>query len=392
MSDVTYEQLLEKPDEHSEVGPSSLDRVLVCPGSVQLSRGLPDTASAFADEGTFAHHISELCRLNDIPARDYIGQVSHCDRFEVDAAFAEYVQQFIDYVAEFPGDMMVEERVEFDAWVPGGFGTVDDLRFDDGMCYLTDLKFGQGVKVYARDPVTKKLNPQLMAYALGVFQQFGHLYDIDCFQLNICQPRIDHIDEETVSLKEILLWARDQLQPIVEVALGSNPPFQAGDNCRWCRARDSCAHRKDWTMAQMLDELDDLESMKDPDLMDNKDLAISMSVIDVIRAWCNDIESRTVSEVQAGRDVGGWKMVAGRSIRKWSNNKKAEAALRKTKLKVVEILPPKLISPAQAEKLLGKKHPLLIGGLVSKPPGSPKLAPPTDPRPSVTPDISELDD
>jgi hypothetical protein len=375
MSEVTYEQLLEKPDEHSEVGPSSLDRVLVCPGSVQLSRGLPDTASAFADEGTFAHHISELSRLNDVPAREYIGQVSHCDRFTVDQVFADHV----------------EERVEFDAWVPGGFGTVDDLRFDDGMCYLTDLKFGQGVKVYSRDPITKKLNPQLMAYALGVFQQFGHLYDIDCFQLNICQPRLDHIDEETVSLKEILLWARDQLQPIAEVALGSNPPFQAGDNCRWCRARDSCAHRKDWTMAQMLDELDDLESMKDPDLMDNKDLAVSMSVIDVIRAWCNDIESRTLSEVQAGREVGGWKMVAGRSIRKWRSNEEAEAALRKTKLKVADILPPKLISPAGAEKLLGKKHPLLVE-LVVKPPGAPKLAPPTDPRPSVTPDVSELDD
>jgi len=194
-----------------------------------------------------------------------------------------------------------------------------------------------------------------------------------------------------VSLKEVLLWARDQLQPIVESALGSNPPFQAGDHCRWCRARDSCAHRKDWTMAQMLDELDDLESMKDPDLMDNKDLAISMSVIDVIRAWCNDIESRTISEVQAGRDVGGWKMVAGRSIRKWKDAEQAESALRKTKLKVAEILPPKLISPAQAEKLLGKKHPLMTE-LVVKPPGSPKLAPPTDPRPSVTPDVSELDD
>lgn len=391
MSEVTYEQLLEKPDDHSEVGPSGMDRWMLCPGSVQLSRGLPDTASVFADEGTFAHHISELCRLNDKPASAYIGQASHCDRFEVDQVFADHVQAFVDYVDEFPGEMMVEERVEYDAWVPGGFGTADDIRFNEGMCYLTDLKFGQGVKVFIRDPVSKQLNRQMLGYALGVFQQFGHLFDIDCFQLNICQPRLDHIDEETVSLKEILLWARDQLQPIAEVALGSNPPFQAGDHCRWCRARDSCAHRKDWTMAQMLDELDDLESMKDPDLMDNKDLAISMSVIDVIRAWCNDIESRTVSEVQAGRDVGGWKMVAGRSIRKWRDNDQAEAALRKTKLKVAEILPPKLISPAGAEKLLGKKHPLMTE-LVIKPPGSPKLAPPTDPRPSVTPDVSELDD
>ena len=391
MSEITYEALLQKPDDHSEMGPSGMDRWIPCPGSVVLSRKFPDVPSEYADEGTFAHHVSELCRLNNKPASHYIGLESHCGRFVVDKPFADAVQSFLDYVDELPGHMEVEQRVSYDAWVPDGFGTADDVRFDEGMCYLTDLKFGQGVKVYLRDPVTKKLKPQLMGYALGVFQDFGHLYDIDCFQLAIHQPRLDHIDEETVSLKEILLWARDVLQPTAEIALGDNPPFQAGDHCRWCRARDACPHRKDFVMSQMMDELDDLESMKDPDLMDNDDLANAMNVLDQIRAWCNDIEKRALSEVQAGHDVGGWKLVEGRSVRRWRDAEEAEQALRGTKLKVKEILPPKLISPAQAEKLLGKKHPL-IGELCIKPPGSPKLAPPTDPRPPLKVDISELDD
>ena len=147
-------------------------------------------------------------------------------------------------------------------------------------------------------------------------------------------------------------------------------------------------------MAQMLDELDDMESIKDPDLMDNDDLADSMEVIDLIRVWCNDVEARTLTEVQAGRDVGhpSWKMVHGRSNRKWRSVKQAEAALRKvSKLKVSDILETSLISITKAETLLGKKHPVLEK-LIVKPPGSPKLAPPMDPRESIRADISELDE
>jgi len=390
---VTYEDLLKKPDDHSELGPSSMERWLECPGSVLLCRGLPDISSEYADEGSFAHHVSELCRLNNVPAHTYIGLVSHCKRFTVDIEFARYVQFFMDYVSEFEGDVLIEERVCYDAWVPKGFGTADDIRIHDGLCNLTDLKFGKGIKVYIRDPVTKKLKPQLPGYALGVFQDFGHLYDIETFKFNICQPRLDHIDEATVSLKEILLWARDKVQPTALIALQPGAPFQPGEHCRWCKAHDTCGHRKQWLVAQMLDELDDMESIKDPDLMDNDDLADAMDVISLMRGWCNDIEARVLSEVQAGRAVGtpSWKLVAGRSNRAWRNMAKAEAALRKTKLKVKDIFKQTMITPPQAEKLLGKDHAIMTDH-VRKPPGSPKLAPPTDPRPSVTASISELDD
>lgn len=384
---VTYEDLLKKPDDHSELGPSAMERWLECPGSVLLCRGLPDAPTEYADEGTFAHHVSELCRLNNVPATTYIDLVSHCKRFTVDAEFARHVQFFLDYVAEFEGDVLIEERVSYDAWVPGGYGTADDIRIHDGLCNLTDLKFGQGVKIYIKN------NPQMWGYGLGVFQDFGHLYDIETFKFNICQPRLDHIDEATVSLKEILLWARDKVQPTAEIALKPNAPFQPGEHCRWCKARDTCGHRKEWLMAQMLDELDDMESIKDPDLMTNDDLANCMDVISLMRSWCNDIEGRVLSEIQAGRAVGtpSWKLVAGRSNRAWRDAVKAEAALRKTKLKVKDIFKQTMISPTQAEKLLGKDHKIMTDH-VRKPPGSPKLAPPTDPRSAITADISELDD
>jgi hypothetical protein len=385
---VTYEDLLKKPDVHSALGPSSSERWLECPGSVGLCKGLPDAPTIYADEGNFYHDVSELCRLNNVPAKTYIGLVSVCERFTVTEETARYVQSFVDYVNQFEGDMMVEELVTYDAWVPGGFGTLDDGRIRDGVCNLTDLKFGQGVKVFCKG------NTQMWMYGLGVFQDYGHLYDIETFKFNIHQPRLDHIDEDTVSLKEILLWARDVVQPTAKIALGDDAPFQPGEWCRFCKARDTCVPRKQWLMAQMLDELDDMDSIKDPDLMTNDDLANAMDVLSLMRSWCNDIEARVLSEVQAGRAVGtpSWKLVAGRSNRAWRNAKKAEAALRKvSRLKVSDIFKQTMISPTQAEKLLGKDHAIMTDH-VRKPPGSPKLAPPTDPRPAVVADISELDD
>jgi len=385
---LTYAMIVAEPDEHSPLGPSSMDRWLNCPGSVLLCQGLPDSTSMYADEGSFAHHVSQLCRVNNVSADKYIGLTSHCGRFTVDKAFANAVQAFLDDVNSISGDMLVEERVWYDAWVKDGFGTVDDIRMQDNICNLTDLKFGQGVKVYARN------NRQMWGYGLGVFQTFGHLYDIDAFNFRINQPRLDHVDEHAVSLKEILLWARDEVEPTAKIAMKPGAPFKAGEHCRWCKAKDTCQHRKQWVMAQMLDELDDMESIKDPGLMSNDDLADAMDVLDLIRGWCNDIEARTLSEVQAGRDVGSpsWKMVAGRSNRRWRSEKQAEAELRKIKkLKVSDFLIQKLITVTQAETLLGKKNEVLEK-LIVKPPGSPKLAPPTDPRPAIRADISELDD
>lgn len=385
---LSYAMILAEAEQHSPLGPSSMDRWLECPGSVGLSKGYPDTASSFADEGSFAHHVSQLCRANDLPARCYIGLKSSCGRFECDKAFAEGIQFFLDYTDEFETNThLVEQQVSYDAWVPGGFGTLDDGRLVDGICNLTDLKFGKGIKVYAKN------NRQMWGYALGVFQDYGHLYDIEGFKLNICQPRLDHIDEDTVSTKEILLWARDQLEPTSKIALGNNAPFKAGKHCQFCRARDGCNHRKEWIMLQMLDDLDSLESMKDPDLLSNDDLAELMEVKSLALNFWNDIERRALSEVQAGRAVGNpsWKLVAGRGSRSWRDEEGAEQALRKTKLKVAEILPPKLITPPQAEKLLGKKHPIMTEQVV-KSQGKPVLVSPADPRSPVTADLSELDD
>lgn len=369
--------------EHSPLGPSASLRWLKCPGSVKLTEGMPDTQSIFAAEGTFAHYVAELAREQEKPASHFIDFESECGRFTVDPGFADALQSFLDYVNALPGDPFYEYRVHYDAWVPNGFGTADDIRIADARCDITDLKFGKGVQVWAEE------NTQLMLYALGVFQDLGHLYDIDFFNLIIHQPRLDHIDEWMVSIQDILIWAERVVKPVVKEALGEDPHFAAGDHCRWCPAKGTCAHRAQWVFANLVEEMDNLEGMPDgpqlrqAGLMDNTMLAQSMDLVSMVRGWCTDIETHVMSEVQKGHDVGGWKLVEGRSNRAWKDESAAEAALRATKkLKVAEIFPRKMISVAAAEKALGKKH-AIFDTEVEKPRGKPKLAPPADPRPSI---------
>lgn len=386
--------------EHSPLGPSASDRWMNCPGSVLLTLDYPDSSSVYAEEGTFAHLVSEWCRVHNKPAEAYIGTMSDCGKFEVTPLFAAQVQMYLDYLYDFGAGEVgawYEMRVTYDAWVPFGFGKADDIRIDPGqrVCQVTDLKFGEGVKVNTGN--------QNRCYALGVFQDMGHLYDIDRFKLVVHQPRLDHVSEEEISTKELILWAQDEAKPAAEEAIQPGATFKAGSHCRWCPARADCSYRAQYNLEVMAGEMDNLE--KDPDTGFSNATSIPDEVLgklfgelDNIRSWANAVEERTLSRVQARHEIIGpdglpLKMVAGRSgARSWKDKVEAEKALRGTKLKVKEILPPSLISPTQAEKMLGKKHPVLGPDLVSKSKGKPVLVLGSDPRPAYAVSSDEMDD
>ena len=357
---------------HSKLGPSASKRWLVCHGSVKATEDLPDTSSVYAREGTAAHTLSEWVREQGKPAKDFIGQEIYVegDRIVVNWEMVHAVQAYVDYCNELPGEAYVEERVHYDAFIPGGFGTSDDIRIDNEDCYITDLKYGKGVPEHAEN------NTQGMFYALGVFQDFGHLYDFKRFHIAIHQPRLESVSSWTISVEDLLIWVRDVAIPAYESAMGPNPPFVAGDHCQFCPLKQSCKTRADAMQAEYLNDLDG------PEEMTGEELAEISDRLSAIRAWCNDIEAHALSEVQKGHQVGDWKLVEGRSNRTWKNAEEAEKALRGTKLKVKEIFVKKMISPKQAEDLLGKDHPLMKEQ-VRKPPGRPVLVPGSDSRPPL---------
>ena len=369
---------------HSPLGPSASSRWLACPGSVLATKDLPDHSSSYAIEGTAAHILAEWARNDSAPASVYLGQdiPVHTDdgvvNIQVDQEMVNNIQEFLDYVNDFEGEAFYEVRVNFDAWVPGGFGAADDIRIRDGLCRVTDLKYGQGIKVYAED------NTQGLLYALGVFQEFGHLYDIEEFEIVIHQPRLNHVDEWTISITDLLEWADNVAKPGAELALTAGAPFKAGKHCTFCKVRHTCKARAEQVLEKTIKDFDNLDELEGAELLDpttltNEQIGDILPMISALKSWCSDIEKKALSELGQGHKVSDWKLVAGRSSRSWKDTDAAEAALRGSKLKVAQIFTKKLVTPPQAEKLLGKKHPIIISQ-VHKSAGKPTLAPGSDKR------------
>lgn len=382
--------------EHSPLGPSAGKRWMNCTASVLFTKDMPDTTSVYAAEGTFGHNISEYCRNENVPAKKYIGHTETIDghTFTCDAAFAEAIQVFLDYANTFDGDAFFELRVHYDYWVELGFGTSDDIRIginkDEGICVITDLKMGKGVKEYATE------NVQLRLYGLGVLQELGHLYEIDTFQFNICQPRLDHIDEWTIPAREIIEWAEEVAKPQSIIAItGEGAEFKPGDWCRFCPGKLDCKARTDWVHNQMADEMDQVH---DSNTMSNDDLGSAYANLAIIRAWCADIEEACLTKTQQGENVIGpddlpLKMVVGRANRTWRDVAAAEKMMRASKKfkKVADMFTQKLIGVPAAEKVLGKKDESLLAEII-KPQGKAVLVLGSDPREAFKADADEMDD
>jgi hypothetical protein len=395
---MTEQVLIAEPGEHSDLGPSSSDRWLNCPGSVKASKGVKKGDTVYSAEGTAAHLLSEEARKANRPVIDWLGWKIKVGTFtfEVDEAMADAVQEFVDQCEEMPGAAVFESRVQYERWVPGGFGTNDDTRLAEPMAVITDLKFGRGHQVFAKD------NSQLKLYALGILEDYGYLYDIKSFKLFISQPRLDHRDEWEISSEDLIKWADERLpRAMKEIEEGTK--FAAGSWCAFCPIRKTCAVRANSVTQLMLreGEFEDLDNLETHALraqnrlqfITNDQIAKILPALGDFTKWIADVKSRAVSALIAKEEVGGWKLVNGRSTRKWKDE--ANAALKLKTLEVEPYKPAQVISVAVAEKELGKKEfgqRFKLSEDFLKPAGKPVLAPADDKRAAMdTSSINEFD-
>lgn len=268
---------------------------------------------------------------------------------------------------------LYEHKVDFSGWVPGGFGTCDAVILKGKTLHIIDLKFGRGVQVYAEN------NPQLMLYALGAWSEIEMLQDIDTIMLHIVQPRLDHIDRWSISVPDLLAWGA-WVRERAALALQPDAPRVPGKiQCVWCRSAGSCAALYEHTAEVVGREFDDLDGVSLGSMTEDQTRAI-LENAGLIRAFLGAVEDSVFRLLNEGGSFEGWKLVEGRSIRKWADEAQAETALVDA---VGDAAWEKsLLSPAKAEKLLGKKKSILKG-LIVKPEGKPTLAPDSDKRPAL---------
>lgn len=366
--------------KHAFLAASASERWLHCPPSAKLCAQEDDQGSEYARQGSDAHALCEHFLLKALgrETRDPTEDLTYYDAEMQEAAeaYAAFVMEQVAEAKTVCHDPLicVEQTVDFSKWVQHGFGTADALIVADDTLYITDMKYGVGCLVTA-DGEDGTGNSQLKCYALGAIDTFGDLYDINRIRLSIFQPRRDNVDTFELTKADLLQWADDVLAPIAKLAYEGQGEFEAGNHCQFCRVKATCRKRAEYAM-----ELAKYEFADAPTL-DENEIAEILPQIDTLVSWAEDIKSYALNQALSGVRYPGFKLVAGRSNRKYAD----EAAVARVVSEAgYDPYDKKLVGITEMTKRLGKKRfEELLNGLLIKPEGKPVLVPVTDTRPEL---------
>ncbi|WP_288863325.1 DUF2800 domain-containing protein [uncultured Megasphaera sp.] len=358
--------------DHALLSPSSAHRWLQCTPSAVLEESFANQSSSAAEEGTAAHALCEY-KIKKAIGERCTKPVSEADTVEMQEcsdAYAEFVLERYEQAKGRCRDplLLIEQKVDFSAYVKDGFGTADCIIVSDNTLQIIDFKYGQGVLVDAYE------NPQMKCYALGALEMYNALYDIKEVVMTIFQPRRDNVSGYTLSVAELLTWAERVLKPKAEQAIRGKGEFAAGDWCRFCRAKAVCRKRAEENM-----RLAELE-FKPPSLLTDREIEDVLKTLPMLTKWAEDVFSYAAeAAIHHGKEWRGFKVVEGRSIRKYKDETAVIAQAQSHGY--TDIFQTRLISMTAMQKLMGKKKfEEILGGLISKSPGKLTLVPETDKR------------
>lgn len=363
------------PKGHALLSASSSERWLRCPPSARLCESYEDKGSDYAAEGTDAHTLCEykLRRALGMEAEDPTENLTWFNEEMADCAtgYATYVLEQVEAAKQTCADpvIMIEQRVDFSRWVASGFGTADCLIIADGTMKIIDYKHGRGIMVDATE------NPQMQCYALGALELFDGIYDIDTVRMTIYQPRRDNVSTYELSKDELYHWAVEVLKPTADLAFTGDGNFLCGEWCGFCKAKHDCRARADANL-----ELARYD-FKLPPLLTDEDIEDILSKVDDLVAWAADIKEYALQQAISGKAWNGWKLVEGRSNRKYTNDSAVADAVSKAGFDPYER---KVLAVTSMQKLLGKsRFDELLAAYIEKPQGKPTLVPESDKRPAM---------
>ena len=375
--------------DHATLSPSSAGRWMTCPGSVALVATMPDrpTYNASADAGTAEHAVLEACLTFNDEAAKYIGTTPKGTSTVITEEAAKAVQSCLDYLMPYRRAgwrVRAEERMHVYKAFDGVdsetlFGTADVVGWKDhGEALILDYKGG-------RIPVNVEDSKQLRLYALGLMASTGWVFAQ--VKLVIFQPKAGGPSEVILTRSEL-----EELVPTyqsaIDEALSHDAPLKPSEEaCRWCAAAARCPEVQKQALAVAQ------ERFMEPATLTNEQVAHVLANASRIRAALEAVESFALQQMQLGVEVPGFKLVEGKAHRRWKEGSivNLRAMLRKLKFTAEQFSPPKLLSPAQMEKLVGRP---LVGKLASyweQPVGEPSIVPASDKRPALNPRFKALD-
>lgn len=372
-------------ETHAEKSASGAHRWMACEGSIVLEAGEPNPDSEYAAEGNLYHALMARCLETGDEPNKYLmlgDEIVPLDMRQV-------AQEALDRTRQQAKGryLLTEQKLDLESITgeKGAKGTADVVIIGEDYVQVIDHKYGMGVRVSAKD------NPQTRIYGLAALRQFDVLGDYKKVRLGIDQPRLEHYDEEELTIEEINTFAQEVKQAVkrVEEATRSNSLdgyLHPGiTQCKFCRARAKCP-----ALAKVVSDATgaDFEDETQKELIEPINIGAAMDKADLIETWIKGVRAKAEAELFAGHPVAGYKLVEGKlGNRKWINEDDVIALAKTAKLTDDELYNQSPRSPAQMEKKLKGKPKIWekMQKLYTQKPGEPSVARATDPRPAYNP-------
>lgn len=359
--------------DHAVLSASGSHRWLNCLPSARLELEFENNESNAAAEGTAAHALCEhkLKKALHMRSKRPVSVYNSDEMEEYSDAYVEFVMEQFELAKQSCTDplILIEQRLDFSCYVPQGFGTGDCIIIGDKKLHIIDFKYGMGVLVDAAG------NPQMKLYALGALEIYDSLYDIEEVSMTIFQPRRENVSTWTIPVNELKDWAENELRPKAKKAYEGEGNYLPGEWCTFCRAAVKCRARAEEKLKLAQSEF------KLPPLLTDAEIEEVLAKLTDLTKWANEIISyATDAAVNHGKEWHGFKIVEGRSIRKYKDEEAVAEAAKANGYN--DIYRQSLITLTEMQKLMGKaKFEEILGGLIHKPPGKPTLVPLSDKRP-----------
>lgn len=391
------------PDTHSNLAPSAACRWLKCTPSLKLEEQFEDKGSDYAAEGTLAHSVAELkvrkyfcegmsksdftkalnalkkTKLYDNGAlrdpKDYWSEIMDCTD-----TYLEVLKKIAFSYQSKPG-ISIEQRVDLSNYAPGCFGTSDCIIIGGDTLNIIDYKHGKGVEVDATN------NVQMMLYALGALTRYNILYCIKKVRMTIVQPRLNNVSEFEMAAEALINWGVFTVRPAAQKAINGEGEYVAGDHCRFCKARSQCRKRAESSTAIAdFKGLEKTASAPMPPLITDTEVGDLLIKGQFLKKWLEDLEEYALNAVLDGKEIPGWKVVEGRSIRSFDDTDAAFKTITAAGYDEALLYERKPLTLAKVEKAIGKKEFSQVAGAhIVTPQGKPTLVVENDKRPPFKP-------
>lgn len=403
------------PEKHALLSASSASRWLTCTAAPRFEEGLPESTSTYAEEGRLAHAIAELKVLKKFTVMTGRTYTTRLNKLKKDALYDQEMDKTTDLYLEHLTEqamlydssptVVAEVKVDFGEYAPEGFGTCDCVMIGGDTLSITDYKHGKGV------PVSAVGNPQMRLYALGALKRYAPVFGdtIKQVRMTIDQPRLDSYTSDLITVEELRAWG-ESIKPIAQKAFSGLGEFVPGEHCRFCRGKAQCRARANVNSA--LEDFKDcvpagsvkpgefvpqVHSYITPNGNEVHPLLSDAEIGDLlIRGqqlvqWYKDLEEYATKALLDGKPIEGWKLVAGRSNRTFTDQDAAIKAVIAAGYDEVLVYDRKPKTLSELEKLMGKaEFAEKIGSFVVKPLGKPTLALATDKREVYNPAAADF--